>query len=139
RSTLQAARGSVLDQRLVNRLLSRGLPGQSEFVPADPRRRELSPDQAIASLRAASGHGGSGPLMDDVVDLGPSLRAVLLDTTRRRAGASGALRASQIGWLRMQLTEAGSRWLLVFSSTPLSETAGAGGALRLLASDDRVV
>lgn len=139
RSTLGAARGSALDQRLVNRLLARGLPGQSEFVPADPSRRELSPGQAVEALRAASGHGGSGPLMDDVVQLGPTARAVLLDTTRRGAGASGVLRPSQVSWLRTQLAKAGCRWLLIFSSTPLTETAGAAGALSLLARDDHVL
>ncbi len=139
RATLSGARGSVVDQRLVNRLLSRGLPGASESVPADPSRRELSPGEAVAALRAASGHGGSGPLMDDVVDLGPSLRALLVDTADRRAGARGVLRPAQIGWLRRQLVAAGSRWLLIFSSTPLTETAGAGGALQLLAADKHVL
>ena len=139
RSTLEAARGKTLDRHLINQLLAQGLPGQSEFVPADPRRRELSPTQAVAALRAASGHGGNGPLMDDTVDLGPSARAILLDTTRRRAGASGVLRPSQVTWLRVQLAAAGSRWLLVFSTTPLTETAGAAGALALLARDDHVV
>ena len=139
RATLNGARGSVLNQRLVNRLLSRGLPGTSESVPADPNRREMSPSEAVAALRAASGHGGSGPLMDDAVDLGPSLRALLLDTTNRRAGASGVLQPSQIEWLRTQLAAAGNRWLLIFSSTPLTETAAAGGALQLLASDSHVL
>ena len=60
RSTIEAARGKTLDRRLIDRLLAQGLPGQSEFVPADPRRRELSPAQAVAALRSASGHGGSG-------------------------------------------------------------------------------
>ena len=125
RSTIEAARGKTLDRHLIDQLLAQGLPGRSEFVPADPRRRELSPAQAVAALRSASGHGGSGALMDDTVDLGPSARAIMLDTTRRRAGASGVLRASQVTWLRVQLAAAGSRWLLVFSSTPLTETAGA--------------
>jgi len=139
RSTLTAGRGATLDQRLVNRLLAHGLPGESESVPADPSRRELSPSEAVAALRAASGHGGSGPLMDDVVDLGPSLRALLLDTTSRRAGASGVLRRSQVAWLRTQLAAAGGRWLLVFSSTPLTETAGGDGARTLLAGDAHVL
>ena len=139
RSALEAARGTLVDKHLVDTLLSRGLPGQSEFVPADPRRRELSPIEAVAALRAGSGHGGSGPLMDDVVDLAPSVRALLLDTANRRAGASGVLRPRQITWLREQLIEAGSRWLLIVSSTPLSGTAGATGALRLLAGDDHVL
>src|SRR5262249_58548067 len=79
------------------------------------------------------------PLMDDVVDLGPSLRALLLDTTSRRAGASGVLRRSQVAWLRTQLAAAGHRWLLVFSSTPLTETAGGDGARELLAEDAPVL
>jgi 3',5'-cyclic AMP phosphodiesterase CpdA len=139
RSTLEAARGEALDRRLIDRLLGQGLPGRTEFVPADPRRRELSPAQAVAALRAASSHGGSGRLMDDTVDLGPSVRAITVDTTSRRAGASGVLRQAQVTWLRSQLRAAGDRWLLVFSSTPLTKTAGAAGALDLLADDDHVV
>jgi hypothetical protein len=92
RATVREARGQALDRSLIDRLLSHGLPGRTEAVPSDPGRRELSPNEAVAALRLASGHGGSGPLMDDTVDLGPSVRAVLLDTTRRGGGGRGVLR-----------------------------------------------
>jgi 3',5'-cyclic AMP phosphodiesterase CpdA len=139
RSVLTAYRGATLNRELVNQLLAHGLPGRTITVPADPRRRELSPAQAIAELRAASGHGGSGPLMNDVVDLAPTLEAVLLDTAPRTGGAAGVMRKSQVAWLGRQLSAAGNRWVVLFSSTPLAETAGARGALALLAHDPHMV
>jgi 3',5'-cyclic AMP phosphodiesterase CpdA len=139
RSALDQGRGATLDRGLVDRLLAGSLPGRTVSVPADRARRELSPAAAVARLRAASGHGGDGPLMDDVVDLGGSVRAILLDTTDRAASASGLLRASQVTWLRAQLKAAGDRSLLVVSGSPLAETAGARGALRALAGDPHVL
>jgi 3',5'-cyclic AMP phosphodiesterase CpdA len=139
RSVLSAYRGARLGRALVGRLLSHGLPGRTITVPADPLRRELSASQAIAELRAASGHGGSGPLMDATVDLAPTLRAVLVDTAPRSGGAEGVLRPGQVSWLSGQLQAAGRRWVLVVSGTPLAETAGATGAVALLAHDPHVV
>ena len=78
------------DRAWSNRLLAHGLPGQAITVTPDPSRRELPAATVIARLRAASGHGGSGPLMDDAFDLAPGVRAILLDTTRRRLGSSGS-------------------------------------------------
>lgn len=138
RVVLAAERGR-LSQRVVARLLADGLPGRSVRVPADPRRRELDPGQAVALLRSASGHGGRGPLMDGVVDLGPDVRAIMLDTTRRSGGAGGVLRRSQLAWLRRQLALAGDRWVLVVSTTPLSGTQGAAPAVRLLDRDPKLV
>ena len=110
-------------------------------MPADPRRRELSPAQAVAALRPASGHGGSGPLMDDDGRPGPSARAILIDTDDRAGPAQpGVLRPSQVTWLRAQLAAAGARWVLVFSSTPLDRDAPAASRRsRLLDRDPRVV
>ena len=136
---VSAVRRRRLRAAVIDRLLAGGLPGRAISVTPDPRRRELPAAAVIARVRAASGHGGTGPFMDDAVDLAPTVRAILLDTTRRRRGASGILRPSQIRWLRRQLAAAGGRWVLVFSSTPLTETAGAGPARRLLDRDPHVV
>jgi 3',5'-cyclic AMP phosphodiesterase CpdA len=136
---LRAARARRLSTRLVARLLRHGLPGRSIRVPADPSRRELPPAQVVAELRRASGHGGHGPLMDATVDLGTAARAILLDTTDRRGGASGVLHAGQAAWLEQRLRAAGSRWVVVFSTTPLTETRGGRAALALLDRDPRVV
>jgi len=138
-SVLAEGRGARLDRRLVNRLLAHGLPGRTITVPPDANRRELSPAQAIARLRAASGHGGHGPLMDDVVALGPSVSAILIDTTRRTGGASGLLLPQQISWLRARLRAAAGRWVLVVSGTPLADTTGAAPVLAILARDPHVV
>jgi len=139
RAALQAARRRRLVPATVAGLLAHGLPGRSIRVPPDPARRELSEGQVIAALRSASGHGGHGRLMDATVDLGQSAVVILLDTVDRRGGAVGILRPSQLGWLRARLRAAGSRWVLVFSSTPLPETRNGGRALAVLDRDPRVV
>ncbi|HUH22029.1 MAG TPA: hypothetical protein VLZ09_09180, partial [Gaiellaceae bacterium] len=63
-AALRAVRGLRLTPAVVARLLQYGLPGASVRVPADPRRRELTPAEALAALRRASGHAGRGPLLD---------------------------------------------------------------------------
>jgi hypothetical protein len=123
----------------IARLLAHGLPGQSIPVPADRSRQELRPQRVIDALRRASGHGGAGPLMDATVDIGPMVRAILLDTVDRRAGAVGVLHRGQIGWLVRELRAAAGRWVVVFSSTPLDATRGGGRALALLDRDPHVV
>jgi hypothetical protein len=139
RGALRAARARRLAPAVVARLLRHGLPGTSVQVPADPDRREERPRAALAALRAASGHGGRGPLMDARVDIGPSTAAVLLDTASRRGGARGVFRPGQVAWLRRQLESAGDRWVVVFSSTPLEATRLGNRALALLDEDPRVV
>ena len=139
RSTVRLARTHRLDPHLVERLLARGLPGHSIRVPADARRRELPASALIVALRRASGHGGRGRLMDSTVDLGPSVRAILIDTVNRRGGAAGVFRRSQARWLKTELRRSARRWVVVFSSTPLDHTAGGGRALAALDGDSRVV
>ncbi len=136
---VRAARRRRLSAGLVAQLLRHGLPGTSIRVPPDPGRRELQPAQVIARLRRASGHGGHGPLMNAAVDLGAQARAILLDTTDRRGGASGVLHRGQAAWLARQLQDAGTRWVIVFSQTPLTETRGGERALALLDGDPHVV
>lgn len=139
RGSVDLSGHTTLSRRLVDSLLADGLPGRTVRVPADPRRRELSPAEAIARLRLISGHGGSGRSMDDVVGLAPGVRAILLDTAPRRQGSDGVLRQGQVGWLREQLAAAGSDWVIVFSATPLLSTAGAGPAVAALDANPHVI
>ena len=138
-ATASAAQDGRLTPRIVGRLLADEGTANSMSVPADPARRELSPTQAVERLRDASGQGGTGPLMDSAFDLAPDVRAILLDTARRTRGAGGVLRPEQATWLRDQLAAASGRWVIVFSGTPLAETAGAGPVLDLLDADHHVV
>ena len=72
-----------------------------------PARRELTPQEAVAGLRAASGHGGSGARMDYAFDAGRAVRVIVLDTVRRDVGSGGVLSAEQTRWLAGQLAAAG--------------------------------
>jgi hypothetical protein len=93
----------------------------------------------LRRLRRASGHGPSRPLFDYTFDLGPHVRAVVLDTTRRDTGAGGLVRPSQVRWLARQLRAAGERRVVVFSHAPLTASEGGGAALAVLDEDQRVV
>jgi hypothetical protein len=140
RGALETVRHRRLTQKTVDSILAGGLPGRARFVPADPKRRELGAGEVLASLRAASHHGGHGPLLDYSFALGPGVRGIVLDTIRRSAGASGLVRPSQLVWLRRQLRQAGSRWIVVFSHTPLASCdPGGATALRLLDRNRHVV
>jgi hypothetical protein len=128
----------ALTPQLVDRVLSGGLPGRTVPIAPDRNRRELSPDEAIAGLRAASGHGGSGRWMDDAFDVG-AVRVIVLDTVRRDAGSSGVLAPEQIAWLRAQLGAAGSRRVIVVSHQPLTSVGGGDAALQALDADPHVI
>jgi hypothetical protein len=129
---------NALTPQLVDSVLSGGLPGQTEHIAPDPGRRELTPAEAIAGLRAASGHGGSGARMDDAFDVG-AVRVITLDTVRRDVGSSGVLTRAQVSWLRGRLDAAGDRRVIVVSHQPLTKVAGAEGALALLDRDPHVI
>lgn len=137
-AALEAVRGLRLSQAAVAQLLRFGLPGASEHVAPDPRRRELSPAEVLAALRRASGHGGSGPLLDYVFDVG-AVRGIVLDTIRRDVGSGGIVRPSQLRWLSRELRAAGSKPVVVFTHTPLTSAAGGAQALALLDGDPHVV
>jgi hypothetical protein len=109
-----AARELVRRRRLglIRALLRRGLPGRSVRVAPDPGRRELSAAEVLQRLRRASGHGGSGPLLDYSFQLAPHVRGIVLDTIQR----GGA----KLRWLRAALDASGSQPLVVFSHKQLS-------------------
>jgi hypothetical protein len=108
-----AAQELVRSRRLglVRELLKRGLPGHSVHVAPDPGRRELSAREVLRRLRRASGHGGSGRLLEYSFQLGPHVRGIVLDTIQR-GGASPH-------WLRGALRAAGGEPVVVFSHKPL--------------------
>ena len=130
---------NALTPQLVDRVLSGGLPGTTAPLAPDPARRELTPDQAVAGLRAASGHGGAGARMDYAFDAGRGVRLIVLDTVRRDVGSGGVLSAAQTQWLAAQLAAAGERRVVVVSHQPLTSVDGGQAALALLDRDRHVV
>jgi 3',5'-cyclic AMP phosphodiesterase CpdA len=122
----------ALTPQLVDSVLGGGLPGRTVRVAPDPARRELTPEQGIAGLRTASGHGGAGPRMDYAFDAGRGVRVIALDTVRRSVGAGGELSAAQARWLGGELAAAGERRVLVVSHQPLTKVRGGQRALALL-------
>ena len=139
RGALEAVRQRGLSRASVDAVLAGGLPGRAVRVAADPRRRELGTAAVLTRLRRASGRGGNGPLLDYSFDLGARVRAVVLDTVHRGVGAGGVVRPAQLRWLRGELRRAGSRWIVVFSHTPLPSCDGGAAAVSTLAADPRVV
>jgi 3',5'-cyclic AMP phosphodiesterase CpdA len=129
----------ALTPQLVDSVLSGGLPGATAPTTPDPARRELTPDEAIAGLREASGHGGTGPRMDYAFDAGRGVRVIVLDTVRRDVGSGGVLGAEQASWLQTQLARAGDRRVVVVSHQPLTKVEGGAAALALLDRDPRVI
>jgi 3',5'-cyclic AMP phosphodiesterase CpdA len=139
RSALALAREHLLDPRLVERLLARGLPGQWIHVTADPRRRELSSEQVLSQLRQASRIGGTAPRLDYTFPLGPRVLGVALDTVDRAGGSEGVLEPRQVAWLKRELRAAGTRPVIVFSHSALTSAHGGAAALALLDHDPHVV
>ena len=129
---------AALTPQLVDSALSGGLPGTTTRVAPDAGRRELTPEQAIAGLRSASGHGGTGPRMDYAFDAG-QVRVIVLDTVRRDVGASGVLAPEQARWLAGELRRAGPRRVVVVSHQPLTSAQGGEAALALLDADPHVI
>jgi hypothetical protein len=116
-------------------LLAGDLPGKSRTVAPDPRRRHLSPVELIAALHRRPIAGR----LDYAVDVGPSVRAIVLDTVDRRGGSRGVVTAAQVRWLRAQLAAAGRRWVVVVSHNPLGSVEGGSAALAALNEAPRVV
>ncbi len=129
----------ALSPAVIERVLRRGLPGQTLRVAPDPERRQLDAEAVLDRLREASGHGGGGPLLDYAFDIGPSVRAIVLDTARRDAGSSALVRPAQLGWLAGQLDAAGARHVVVFTHQPLRTSSGGQRVLALLDREPRVL
>jgi 3',5'-cyclic AMP phosphodiesterase CpdA len=137
---LQLPSASELSDAFVDQLLAHGLPGPAVPTSPDPQRRELEAPRGVRELIAASGHGRLvGGLLDYSLDIGPSVRAIVLDAARRGGGSDGTIRPRQLAWLQTQLEAAGSRWVIVFSHQPLPTCAGGERALALLDRDPRVI
>jgi 3',5'-cyclic AMP phosphodiesterase CpdA len=142
-SGLSGANGSspdgVADPLVLDGLIKQALAGPASKVVADPARRELTPDQVLARLRAASKDAGSGALLDYSFDVGPQLRVIVLDLARRDGGSGGLVQGDQPAWLGQQLSAAGSRWVLVVSHQPLTTSEGGDALLAQLDANPRVV
>jgi 3',5'-cyclic AMP phosphodiesterase CpdA len=120
-------------------LLANGLPGRTVRTPPDPTRRMMPAQEVVSRLRAASHVGGSGSRLRYSFDIGPSLRAIVLDTIDRRQGSGGVLGSDEAAWLARQLRAAGDRYVLVFSHQPLTSYPAGGLALSLLDRDSHVI
>ena len=123
----------------IERLLGRGIPGRTERVPSDPRRRAVRPDELAARLRSAGVPVRDGGRLDFTVDVGREVRVVALDTVDRAGGAGGRLERRQVRFLRRELGRAHDRAIVVADHHGLARTAGGEAALALLDRDPRVV
>jgi metallophosphoesterase (TIGR03767 family) len=97
----------------------RFLSGPARQVRPDERRRIVGRSEFVAGHLAAPGlplgHGFSRLHLDQgtaytVVDLGPFVRLILLDTTNLDGDAKGSLGARQMQWLEEQLVAVHSRY-----------------------------
>jgi len=117
----------------VDALLGAARGGRSERVPADAGRGSLSGAELVRAL--ARGRATRTPdRLDYAVDVGASVRAVVLDVVDRAGGAGAVTGAAQLAWLRAQLAAAGSRAVVVVSHQPLPEAV-----LEVLDAAPRVV
>ncbi len=129
---------------LVDSLLSRALAGPTVTVPPDPARRQLSVAEVIAGLRAGSRLDRTAAVaepdrLDYSVDLGSSVRLLVLDLARRAGGSGGLVVPGQAEWTGRELASAGDRWVLVVSHQPLASSAGGEAVLSVLDGHPRVV
>jgi 3',5'-cyclic AMP phosphodiesterase CpdA len=136
---LQLPEESALTPGLVDEVIGRGLPGPTEQVAPDPERRHLPAADVLSQLRAASGEGGSGPLMDYSFDVGPDVRVIALDLVNRAGGSGGIVSPGQPAWLRQELAAAGGRTVIVMSHQPLTSSRGGGRLLAALDDDPDVL
>lgn len=123
---------------LVERLLAGGLPGRTEAVPADRARALSDPAETLSRLRRASRSGGRGERMDHAFDVGPHVRGLVLDLSRRDAGTGGTVSPAQVAWLRAELRRTDRPHVVVFTHQPLTSAVGGEAALAALDRDPRV-
>jgi len=90
-----------LSARTIDDLLRRGLPGTTARVAPDPARRELTPREAVDALRP-----GVGSRLNYAFDVGPRVRAIVLDTVQRGKGAGGVVTPQETAFLRDELRRA---------------------------------
>jgi 3',5'-cyclic AMP phosphodiesterase CpdA len=116
------------------------LYGRTERVPADRARRHVTAQEAVDRLATAAGVRPAAPgRLDYTFDIGPAVRAIVLDTVDRSGGSRGIVAPEQVAWLRGELERAGGRWVVVFSHNPLDTTDGGEAALAALDAAPRVV
>ena len=108
----------------VERMLAGVYPLDSVDVKPDPARHLVEPGEAERAL----GH----PDMDYSVNLGPQVKAVLIDTVNRDGSSQARVNPEQLAWLRQEL--ATDRWVVVFSHNALPPDA-----LAILDASPRVV
>jgi 3',5'-cyclic AMP phosphodiesterase CpdA len=111
-------------KQAVDAVLSGRVPLDTIPTPADGQRILNAPGEAERRL----GH----PAMDYTVDLGPHVRAILIDTVDRAGSSRARINPAQLEWLRARLRT--TRWILVFSHNPLTDEA-----LAVLDAQPRVV
>jgi 3',5'-cyclic AMP phosphodiesterase CpdA len=129
-------------KQAVATVLSGYIPLPAQRVPADPRRRLLTPPEVEQRLIGAGAKGTAatpGGYMDYAVDVGPHLRAITLDTVRRDGTSQGQITPAQVTWLRQRLAQAGNRWIIVLSHNPLDASQGGDLALQALDQNAHVV
>jgi 3',5'-cyclic AMP phosphodiesterase CpdA len=105
---------------LVRTLLSLTASGRAITVPADPERRSLTAAEVVRAF-ARGRPTGLPSRLDYTVDLGPRVRAVVLDTIDRAGGDRPIVDPALPAWLRARLREAGDRAVVVVSHQPLPE------------------
>jgi hypothetical protein len=120
-------------------VLASGVASTGRRIPPDPARRHPGARAVVAELASAAGvHPATAGRLDYAVDVGASVRAIVLDTVNRAGGSRGQLTAAQTAWLRGELSRAGSRWIVVFTHNPLEATDGGAAALAALDATPRV-
>ena len=121
-------------------VLASGAVERGRPVPADARRRHPGASAVVERLAQDAGVRPASPgRLQYTVDVGPSVRAVVLDTVDRRGGSRGLVPPEEVAWLRRELARAGDRWVLVFAHNPLEAPDGGAAALAALDAHPRVV
>ena len=138
-ATVTSSPDGLSDPATIAALIEQLRDAPSVTVAPDPARRELADTEAIARLRAGSGSGGAGPLINYSFDVGTRVRVIVLDLVRRDGGSGGIVQVGQEAWLAAELARANGRWVLVVSHQPLTSTTGAERLLALLDRDPRVL
>ncbi len=125
--------------QLVDRFLAQALAAPKVRVPPDPDRREMASSEVVGRLQSASGVRSGASTLDYHVDLGASLRLIVIDLARRDGGSGGLVRPGQPEWLAGTLAGAGDRWVIAVSHQPLESSDGGEQLLALLDSHPRVI